>query len=999
MTALHPNNLSDEAPTFRHMLRREAGPALLLVLAAVLFFRNAVLLRGVFFHYDHALQNFPYRFFFARGLAKGTFPLWTSELFCGFPLFAESQANAAYPVFLLLFGFLKPEVAYNYYTVLHFAMAGVGTYALARTLSLRRSAALLAGICYMLSGPVLYHAHHTNIVVGVAWLPVLLALIELGFRRRTLPWFLGLGAGTGLTILGSQPQYTLYVGLTCAIYAGWRLFLVARSGEQRHGLLRLAGGLGAAVVIGVLLSAVQVLPTLELVARTSRGAAGVGGQTPGVPGNLLTLLLPFSFGSPGFASYWGATDPGLYSELTMFLGAGPLMLAVVGAYADRSRRTLFFVGLGLFAFIFSLGYHGSVYNIFGLLPVFRASRFPTRFAFVLALCTALLAGTGLQAVLYGRERLRVRRAAVVASVAVLGVGIAAIGLISLAQGDLPKLDGWELATRLPFIPSFDRQMIWRYLHDTFPWDVWRLAGATVTATGLLLLCVRVRIRPRVALALWCALVFAELAHAGREFAVVTDADLYTEPPRLVRALRDLPPGRVLRYRYYAKSDRPRSPADYPFTPGWALWPEDYAHCLRRLPPNSNLLWGVSSVSGFSPLQTVRLKALLGRPQAQSTLVEYNLSPPLDLLGVRYVLSPRWELPGDYQRIRSIGDINIFRNPGALPRAFIVHHGRAVAEEKDALRRLRSPSFDYRSEVLLHDVHAPSPAAGSGAAGPREKAELVADRGHEVVLRARLERPGYLVLADQHYPGWRVEVDGEPARLLRADYMLRAVRLGAGEHTVRFRYRPASFRLGAGLTALGLLLLAAGGVWCGVRPDTAANERPWHRSYSSGRGRFVLLVAALFLALGPAVRPGLWRDLPRQLTPRSYAAKFALLSARYAAADGQTERAWETARGACAWWPENPELRRQLARFTQLAANALLRQNRPQRARRMVSAALRLAPSELRRRAPALVATAGTGPPDDSRSPDEQARPSQRPGRAPKVAPRAGGSLDNPAPPQ
>ncbi len=117
-------------------------------------------------------------------------------------------------------------MAYNYYTVLHFAMAGAFTYAFARTLDIGRAGAFVAGLAYMMAGPLLYHAHHTNIVVGIALLPLLLALIETACRRGTLRWFLGFAAATSALVLGAQPQYTLYDALACGIYLGWRLWLM-----------------------------------------------------------------------------------------------------------------------------------------------------------------------------------------------------------------------------------------------------------------------------------------------------------------------------------------------------------------------------------------------------------------------------------------------------------------------------------------------------------------------------------------------------------------------------------------------------------------------------------------------------------------------------------------------------------------------------------------------------------------------------------------------------
>ncbi len=82
---------------------------------------------------------------------------------------------------------------------------------------------------------------------------------------------------------------------------------------------------------------------------------------------------------------------------------------------------------------------------------------------------------------------------------------------------------------------------------------------------------------------------------------------------------------------------------------------------------------------------------------------------------------------------------------------------------------------------------------------------------ETSVDAEVGSNALLVVSETHYPGWTALVDGRPAPLLRADYIFRGVPLGPGTHTVRFRYAPASFRLGAALTALSAtaLLVMAG----------------------------------------------------------------------------------------------------------------------------------------------------------------------------------------------
>ncbi len=197
-------------------------------------------------------------------------------------------------------------------------------------------------------------------------------------------------------------------------------------------------------------------------------------------------------------------------------------------------------------------------------------------------------------------------------------------------------------------------------------------------------------------------------------------DLHRTPP-LARALAKLPPGRILRYRYSDPTYGRTQSAQYPFTQGWALQPALYAHSLNRMPGDSNLIWGIPSVSAFSPLQTLALKTLLGRPNSESTIIEFDLTHPLDLLGMRYVLTPRARVPGDYVFVRKVGDISIFENPHAMPRAFIVHRAQAAASDEDAVALLSTPDFDYASRLLVHDAAGPLLSHEPGLADEAESA--------------------------------------------------------------------------------------------------------------------------------------------------------------------------------------------------------------------------------------------------------------------------------------
>ena len=96
---------------------------------------------------------------------------------------------------------------------------------------------------------------------------------------------------------------------------------------------------------------------------------------------------------------------------------------------------------------------------------------------------------------------------------------------------------------------------------------------------------------------------------------------------------------------------------------------------------------------------------------------------------------------------------------------------------------------------------------------KEQSIILRDGSDRVIIGVKMRHPGFLVLIDTYYPGWRATVDGAPAKILPANRAFRAVGLGAGEHTVVFWYAPFSFRLGAWITLGAAVLLAAvPGVW-------------------------------------------------------------------------------------------------------------------------------------------------------------------------------------------
>lgn len=166
--------------------------------------------------------------------------------------------------------------------------------------------------------------------------------------------------------------------------------------------------------------------------------------------------------------------------------------------------------------------------------------------------------------------------------------------------------------------------------------------------------------------------------------------------------------------------------------------------------------------------------------------------------------------GRLRRVHS-GDVKIYELSGALGRAYIAGRTRVVADEEAAIQAIADWGFDPRDQTILIGGRALDGPARAGTA------MLIADRPEQVVIEAHADAEGYLVLSDADYPGWEAYVDGEPAPIVRANFLFRAVYLTPGEHIVLFRFRPPSFWQGLRISVVALLLwgaILATGMWPG-----------------------------------------------------------------------------------------------------------------------------------------------------------------------------------------
>ncbi|MBY0506154.1 MAG: YfhO family protein [Bryobacteraceae bacterium] len=164
-------------------------------------------------------------------------------------------------------------------------------------------------------------------------------------------------------------------------------------------------------------------------------------------------------------------------------------------------------------------------------------------------------------------------------------------------------------------------------------------------------------------------------------------------------------------------------------------------------------------------------------------------------------------------------VNVYRLAGWHPRVWTVHTVLPVdARDLDAAMGRMIPQ-QVRQAVTIVGPAPSVPFPGPNCA--EDRVRIRQEVPSHLVIAAQMGCAGVLILGDTHYPGWQVTVDGKAADLIVAYGVARAVVVPAGEHTVEFAYRPVSLRLGAAMSLLGLLLVAA--VTYGTRARATAGQ--------------------------------------------------------------------------------------------------------------------------------------------------------------------------------
>ncbi|MFH1548993.1 MAG: hypothetical protein ABIH04_00380 [Planctomycetota bacterium] len=699
-------------------------------------------------------------------LATGELTMWDPYSDSGAPVVGNIQNGTFYPLYILFY-LLPTNSAFGYIFWANMALGGLFCYAFLRSLERERPAAFFGACVYMFAGvwATKLLPGHVMVYNNFPWIPLAffcarksITSVSASFRRGLFYALLG-SIVLMVQFFGGHTQFFLYSTFFLGLYCAFEILrnYVVRESSRPFAAIAL---IVLMLAVFVPLVAIQLLPALEFASLVMpEGGMDFSEAARGIfsRDRWVMFAWPEFFGSPAKDNYL-LGDP--YWEICPYIGIIPLLLMWAGLWLRRGAERWFFLFMAVVTVLFAMGNTGPVYPILGPMPGFSAFRVPARMLSMFLLPAAVLASAGMEGLLRQSKRL----ASTVAA--------AAPALFLCALAVALSLDGSAGLMRMSS-------------------SVWTVFLAAVTVAALFVSVFGQRLR-RVA---FCVLFLS----------VLFDLFIFSEP-----YLQTSPPSEVY-HEGDAVLDYLKERGDgidfrvYEFKAGLDYKQFRYAR--------------MNMVTG--DIDRSKLTYMLDYWDHMNILTNSMYRA----LNVHYIVTTR-NLEQYGLDSRQVGGVYVTENPGAMPRAFVVGCVRSFENVPDeeilvAISGVRKGQPEGKPMNLRR------------CAAIEEKGEFALDRDEEarpakvvkekyrpnrIVVEMELDKPGFLVLSEVWYPGWKAQdtVGGatRSKKVYKTNVLLRGVFLEEGKHKVEFYFDSESFRTGRTITfialpALLVLLLVVG----------------------------------------------------------------------------------------------------------------------------------------------------------------------------------------------
>lgn len=799
---------------------------LILCMTTLLFFGHILFSHNMFAFRDFHRYFYPIRNWVQEMIKGGTVPFWNPYLYSGLPLLATLQHGLFYPPSILTYLFpFNPGI--KLYCIIHYFLATINMYFLARGLKMGHQGAIIAACVYGFSGYMLSVLDLLTTLSAACWIPLaflfvnnaLLILFNPEQKQTRLFWYIiGTAIVFGLEFLGGEPfvLYSTLMGLICFIVVRLINYMTGHRPIQWTIILKGLGLLPLISIIAMGLVAPQMIPFIEFIPYSSR-AEGIK-YTREVawslaPYEILGLFIPFFSGNiAGTPSFY----IGQIWLKSIYVGIFTTLCAMWAVISIRTRLIRLFTAMALIFIILSFGdYLRWIYKIiYTYMPGLSMMRYSVKFMGITTFALSILAGFGFERILSdikdGRKNV------------LWFFGGCFVILIIMWILCWYNQFSWPYLIRQILPPEISitmKQLI--YWYSTLLINLFLLIIIVGGGICIIFLGIKGWIKSFIVSFSLAGIIIIDLYLFSTELIPVVKEQFYKDTPLSLKEVsRNDGIYRIMLEPKTEKSFRTIKGNSYV---------EAIQTAQKFLVPDFGLLYQLFDAKGY---ESIQLKDYM---EFIRIIDEKKLPYFRDLLNIRYFISNNPLNSADFKLVYSCQDVLIYENKGYFPRAFFVPKARIIKGKKEQLRYMCSRAFNPLKEVILsEEIIQGAEGRGQGVGITQKKVILQkkittsAVRSSASYIQSKVTninygpnvvsfdiavaQDGFIVLADTYYPGWTVFVDGNKQKVYRADFILRATCVKKGVHKLNFVYDPVSFKWGLLVSIVTILGCMGGYVW-------------------------------------------------------------------------------------------------------------------------------------------------------------------------------------------
>jgi len=711
------------------------------------------------------------------------FPQWNPLDICGAPLLSESQCGTFYPL-NQIFRWMPLFKAVTFFFWIHTLLIMFFMYFLARHLGLSVIASILSALSFSCCGHWVLgiYAGKLSNIATITWLPLQLILICRIKQNHNVQIFICMGFVFALQFFAGHFQYMYYSLLVIFFFYQYCWFKSQEQFQMNH-FVKAQINFMIALIVGLLISLPHLIPIIDYLLDTYRNSltmAQVGHFSFPIH-NLLTLLVPGIYGDMQNVEYWG-----IYNlwEMCAYVGIMPLLLCLYAIKKGLSSWMCFFCATAIIALIMALGHYTPFFNVFFYaLPGMTWFRGHSKAIVIFCLCVSLMAGKGLDDILSNQQskpKSSIFILIMIISIAFLLIWTQTQSAISVMKTvmshiinqpgrylPIPSItqlkDGYLLAIK-GSISNISKGLLWLALslwliHRSYRWNVnWR--------------CIIIMM-----------ISIIELMSFAHLYVQPVDSSHFM----MNEAIQEFFSQDASNYRI-----------------------------LDLTNSNTKKVSRIQTITGDRPYIWNRYSRFMNDIVFHHPVPGMKL-PPIDrmydefqLMNVKYIIQKTNRTLPCQNCIRRYTDshVDIYENLDVLDRVFIPESVKWISQNDPFFKFLNDKEILNGKCVIIENLESQSKKQTSFDT-KQSTVEILKYNNDEIILRAEMTSPGFIVLNDSWSKGWQAICDHDQnLDIYIANYLFRAVFVSKGIHEIQFICLPSGFILSLIIasTTLGLSLM-------------------------------------------------------------------------------------------------------------------------------------------------------------------------------------------------